>query len=183
MAKRKQKEGTGQQQSLSSFGFQGGFAAKKRKDGQGTSTESQSEGEKGKKSSASSKTKTSVSEPAKLNFQEKWTLEFPWMFRTSNGLMLCRTCQRANNRNTAFGGEGSKNFQRSALTRHQESLEHLASANFKPQTQRPIHGFEKPAPSGETTECMIDTVDWMVEEEVADRKFVPILSHMVRTLH
>ena len=141
MAKRKEKQSTDleKQRSLSAFGF--GRSVTQRP---GPST---SESTEGKTSSSAASQRESpcrkkISESTKT-FREKWTLEFPRLYRGPNGLMFCKTCKGMNNRNTVFGDEGSKNYQRSALSRHQESLEHLSTVNFKPGIQRPIGELKK----------------------------------------
>ena len=77
----KQKFNTEQQKSLSDFGFKGKSTDLSRAN-QSTSGENQ-----GETSSQKSQEKPSES-TVKLHFQEKWTLEFPWLQR-ANKILWC----------------------------------------------------------------------------------------------
>ena len=74
-----------------------------------------------------------------LQFQEKWKIEFPWLRRDpETGAMLCKDC-RATKASIIFGKDGSTNFQRSALVRHNESDQHRISAGTHSDRRQTTH--------------------------------------------
>ena len=87
MSKRKQKEITEHQRPLASFGFKGdgrSIAKTNRPTDQpGPSSSTSEQGQTGA-SSAKPSEKRSDCEQAK-HYQEKWTLEFPWLYRGDDG--------------------------------------------------------------------------------------------------
>ena len=83
--KENQKD-TDRQQSLSSFGFKGGSVANKGAD---RSESTSNESEQDKTSKNKQKQSDSLLPIIIMHFQEKWTLKFAWLYRSSNGSSLC----------------------------------------------------------------------------------------------
>ena len=121
----------------------------------------------------------SSSEPAIVkNFQSKWLHEFPWLYRETDGAMFCKICKDANKNSFAVGG--SMNFQRSALVRHQECKDHIGADKASNLNLRPItNSLEPEITSYDALQCMLGAAKFIIEEELPDIKFKPLLSHMV----
>ena len=164
--KAKQDEGKGKQTCLSAFGFECAVADHIRKPGEEKEGEPQQPGP--------------AEESDEKTFQEKWLLEFPWLTLKENGSMLCKTCAKHKTK-SPFADEGSTNFQRSALTRHQKSLEHKSSATSATAHTPKIDQFAATVDETEL-DCMMDTVQMMVVEELPAPKFPVLIEHMVRIL-
>ena len=70
-------------------------------------------------------------------FLDKWLKEFHWLQTRGTGgdlLMLCKDCLKAGNKNTFM--TGCQNFQRSALVRHIQQVDHKSTAKVLQQQQR-----------------------------------------------
>ena len=61
------------------------------------------------------------------NFQDEWYKLYPWIRQSPQGGMLCDTCVKASAKCSFTTSDGSMNFQKSALNRHQDSDVHAGS--------------------------------------------------------
>ncbi|KAG1649944.1 F-box only protein 31 [Nymphon striatum] len=77
---------------------------------------------------ASETTSTSVQSKSKPS----WISQFGWL-RYHDGQMHCLTCEKFNPSSKSAFIKGTKNFQRSALIRHQESDDHTIACQSKKQ--------------------------------------------------
>lgn len=114
-------------------------------------------------------------------FQEKWKIEFPWLRLTESGAMKCVLCTNKKGSNI-FAREGCKNFQRSALVRHQETDDHRASQRLAHETRGKQQAIDKLTPRTDYSSAknvLVDTALFMTKEEIPDCKFQPLIEHMV----
>ena len=114
-------------------------------------------------------------------FNNRWLNEYSWLaFDDTTKSMRCKFCTKSK-RSNPFGLNGSKNFQRSALERHQSSDDHrIATSNKKKSevfSKTVNEKFEKTKPA---VSAMFRTVAFMVEEDIADRKFEKLIDLQVR---
>jgi len=81
--------------------------------------------------------------------QESWFIDFPWLFTMDNGNLGCKWCfNTQTNLNSPFGNsKGSDNFQRSALSGHDQSRPHSSAAaqygksNVKVSNKKSLQNF------------------------------------------
>ena len=115
----------------------------------------------------------------KINNHSKtrWLEEFSIYF--DDDKMKCKFCKEANNYNQ-FSTCGSINYQRSALTRHQESDDHKLSLDTLKSKREMTNAINEALDASKTkVKAMLTTVLFMVEEEIADRKFPALLNLQV----
>ena len=131
------------------------------------------------KSVMSSKSKQKTTPRLKL-FQNAWHQEFIWLRREKDGPMFCTTCEsacdtRKSLKSNAFV-KGSMNFQRSALTRHTESDDHLLAKKilkeqkYMAAAKKCAHKSVKPI-----LEAQMRTAAVIAEENMANRKFLKLI--------
>ena len=139
---------------------------------------SASEKAEGENSSKKKGTNTSVK-----RFQTSWLSEFSWLrYDANHGTMHCITCEKFDKAaERSVFVKGCKNYQRSALTRHQtESNTHLAATQAKKQcaymeAARNIVN-EKLEP---ILEAQLRTALYMAKENTANRKFLNLIDLQV----
>ena len=128
-------------------------------------------------SSASSSTPKSV--PVRT-FNQWWLAEYTRLvYDQKMDSMKCKMCMEKKNGNI-FALEGSKNFQRSGLERHQNCDDHkLADTCIKQANVMSNYVYEKFIKRHPAFEIMASAVAYMVSEEIPDRKFSGLLELQV----
>lgn len=118
------------------------------------------------------------------NFNHRWLVEFKWLVYdtdsdSAENNMKCAVCMKNSKADNAFV-RGSTNFQRSALTRHQDSDDHKLSNKSEKQAAALEQSINKAeAKVNQATSAMIRTALCMVQEEIPDRKFHSLLQMQV----
>ena len=115
------------------------------------------------------------------NFQDSWFKEFHWLIYEPDQekKMKCSLCIKAMKTSNAFYN-GSTNFQRSALARHQKTDDHkLAIATSKMATTLMKATSQAQENISKASAFMMNTVKYMVKEEIPDRKFTGLLQFQV----
>ncbi|XP_053406543.1 uncharacterized protein C17orf113-like [Mercenaria mercenaria] len=166
------------QSKLSAFGFTA-KDAQTNDARQGSSEECQ----------PSTSTDTSCSKiPKKYpkRFQNKWLSEFSWLkFDSEKGTMHCLTCSKPNVTSSAsIFVTGCKNFQRSALVRHQDSDEHRSAALAVKQKMY-MDTAVKVVAKGmlPILEAQLRTALYMASENIANRKFLSMIHLQIANTH
>ncbi|XP_069107881.1 uncharacterized protein C17orf113-like [Argopecten irradians] len=109
-------------------------------------------------------------------FQQKWLLEFEWLKKDDSRGMFCEVCTGMAHCKTSPFSVGSKNFQRSALVRHQMSKDHIISMQAKRQ-QNYMDAAKtcvkkKYLP---ILEAQLKTALFLAKENIANRKFLSLI--------
>ena len=127
--------------------------------------------------------KKTGSSTAVKRWQATWLSEFSWLrFDSENGTMHCIYCEQFDKTaDRSSFVKGCKNYQRSALVRHQtESHTHLAATQAKKQrafmetARKIVTGKHEPI-----LEAQLRTALYMAKENVANRKFLNLIDLQV----
>ena len=116
-------------------------------------------------------------------WQSSWLSEFSWLrFDSENGTMYCITCEKFDKAaERSMFVKGCKNYQRSALVRHQtESNTHLAATQAKKQSIYMKSARKIVAEKNEPIlEAQLRTALYMAKENTANRKFLNLVDLQV----
>ena len=114
------------------------------------------------------------------SFQNGWYDEFQWLRREAKGPMFCTICESASGsrkslKSNAFV-KGTLNFQRSALSRHMDSDDHLLAKKTITQ-QRYMAAAKKCATKSvmPILEAQIRTAAFLAQENLSNRKFLKLI--------
>ncbi|XP_070542020.1 uncharacterized protein C17orf113-like [Ptychodera flava] len=114
------------------------------------------------------------------NFLPQWLSVFPWLEYT-NGAMFCKWCKTEKKKNK-FTVDGCKNFQKSALSRHQSHQDHsdvlLARAGRKGFQRATAAATEK---SSDSLQTQMKCVYWLAKEELPASKFESLVGFLKET--
>lgn len=167
------------QATLGKFGFKTPSDAKSSDDN--TNKSSTSKSTEAPLTSKSTEAETSKKKYPK-RFQNKWLSEFSWLkFDDDKGTMYCLSCS-SSSKSVAQNVfvTGCKNFQRSALVRHQTSDEHKISCLEKKQqvymkaaVKIVTHDMQS------ILEAQLRTALYLASENIANRKFASIVDLQV----
>jgi hypothetical protein len=119
-----------------------------------------------------------------LKFRNEWLSEFSWLRYDNTTLtMHCRVCEEFDSSSKVAFVTGSKNYQRSSLTRHQTSDDHVIANNTKIEKRNMETAVKVVKKKYEPVlEAQLRTALWMAKNNIANRKFIDLVDLQVQCI-
>lgn len=168
------------QRSINEF-----FNRPKANEGQSNSQNQDDETKLDSKSDCDANNNEPVAKKAKRikKFQQKWLNEFNWL-HFEDEKMYCNMCVNASSVRKSLQSNkfvcGTNNFQRSALTRHMDTDDHILAR--KTQSERNYMSAARKVVTSSSLpllEAQIRTATMMAEENIPNRKFLKLIDLQV----